>query len=404
MKAGGGPLTSSRLVDRSLTVFLVGEVAVVCVLLVSTALVVQSFMAIMTTDLGFDRTDLVSISYERTRVDPSAASDSQLIRQEMLTAARSVPGVLDAAVSTNATLPLSGGSVRYSVVIPGFGEALQENMLETRMVTPGYFRAMGMQLINGRLFDDADRAGAPLVMLINDVAARRFFPERNPIGQVVTFRGPTTIVGVLRSVRFTGPESDAVPEMYVPADQEAARGRFDAGTLVVRAHGAPAKVASDVRQAIRPILGIEPGEPQFVDDMFRKITAGRRFNTLVMASFGAIAIALAVAGVYGTIAFMVASRYREIGLRFALGATRSRVVSGVLGRTIRKVSIGGALGLFATWAGSNALRGFVFGVGPTEPTAYVEVAALIVLIGILAALLPAVRAARVDPITALRHE
>lgn len=407
MKAGGGVLVSGRRGERSLGSLLVVEITVVSMLLVATTLVVRSFILITTTDLGFDRENVITIEYARSlRESPEASRSSAaaIFRAELLSRVTSLPGVSNAALSTNGSVPLAGSSVRYSLVIPGVGETRADDMLETRMVSPGYFQVMGMRLVQGRLFDSGDRAGAPLVMLINDVAARRFFRDRNPVGEVVTFRGPTTIIGVLNGVHFRGPEAEVQPEMYLPADQEPTRGLMDSGSLVVRTDGNTREVAAAVRDAIRPTLGSEPPQAQFVDDFFRRLTAGRRFNAGVMAAFGFIGIALGIIGVYGTMAFLVTRQGRDIGLRLALGASRSRIMRSVLGVALRRVALGVAMGLTAAWAASNMFRSFVFGIQPTDPSIYAEVASFVVVVGLVAALVPAVRAARLDPVETLRRE
>lgn len=407
MNASGGPVIGGRTIDRSLAGFLVSQVTVVCILLVAATLVVRSFVQVVTADLGFDRQNIATIEYMRT---PAAGSDAAgrieraTLRAELLARAKSVPGVIDAAISVNASVPLSGMSVRYSLVIPGFGEALGGDMPETRMITPEYFGVMGMELLSGRLPGPDDHAGAPSVMLINDVAARRFFPNRDPVGQTVTFRDATTIVGVLRSVHFEGPEGNVRPEMYVPVDQQRLLSPRDIGTVVIRTRRSPHQVAAAVREAIRPVLGVEPGNPQVVDDMFRRLTAGRRFNAAVMAVLGLLGMALGIAGVYGTIQFLVTRKVREIGLRLALGASQTRIMRSVLSIALRRVALGTLLGLTVAWGISGAFQSLVFGITPTDPGTYLQVAGIIALVGTFAALLPAVRAAGLDPVETLRRE
>jgi predicted permease len=407
MKTGGGAVIGGRRRNRLLSVFLAADVAFVCVLLVATALVITSFILVTTADLGFDPRNVMTFPYERALQEVNEADRSAaaaVLRTELLTRARSVPGVISVAIATNASTPLSGGSVRYSIGIPGFGQTTREDWLETRMVTTDYFRVLGMQLIRGRMFEPSDGAGAPNVMLINDVAARRFFPGRDPIGEVVAFRGPTTIIGVLRGVRMNGPEVEMRPEMYTPADQVEPRYQRAAGRLVVRADRDPRSLAAAVREAIRPALDAEPPQPQFVDDDFRRLTAGRRFNAGLMAVFGLIAVAIGATGVYGTMEFVVAQQVRSIGLRMALGASTSHVMRSVLRDAMRRVMLGTVIGLAGAWLVSKAFASFVFGIRPTEPAVYIAVGGLLALVGLAAALVPALHAARLDPLALLRHE
>lgn len=407
MGDGGGPIIGGRRIDRSLAGFLIAEVTVVCVLLVASTLVVRSFIEVLTTDLGFDRQNVATVPFMRGATATSDAAlriEGTTLRNELLAAAKTVPGVIDAAISVNGTVPLSGGSARYSLNIPGYGEALDDDMFETRIVTPEYFNVMGMQLITGRLLESGDHLGTPRVIVINEEAARRFFPGRNPVGQIVRFRTATTVVGVLRSVRFDGPEGEVRPEMYISAEQEHMPLSRLFGSVIVRTAGRPADIGHAVREAMRPVLGAEPGQVQLVDEFFVRLTAGRRFNATVMAVLGLIGVAIGIASVYATMQFIVTRRLREIGLRLALGASRQRIMRSVLGSAIRRVMAGVTLGLFASWMISSALQAVVFGVTPTEPGVYVQVTAALALFGLLAALLPALRAARLDPVETLRRE
>ena len=406
MNSAGGPIIGGRRVDRTLGAFLVAEVTVVCVLLVATTLVIRSFILITTADLGFDRRNVVTIEYQRDAIgsDAERQMTSETLRTALLARTKSVRGVAAAAISVNASAPLAGASVRYSVIIPGVGETRDDDRMETRIVTPEYFSVMGMRLISGRLFGPEDQSGSQPVMLINEVAAQRFFRGRDPIGEIVMFRGPTTIVGVLRSVRFEGPEGDLRPEMYIPAAQERSRLPREMGSIVFRTGGRATEVGAAVREAIAPILGVEPDQPRLVDEHFRRLTAGRRFNATVMGVFGLIAMALGIIGVYGTVQFLVSQQFREFGLRLALGAPRPSVLRLVLGAALRRVMLGTAIGLMVAWAISGAFRSFVFGLSPTEPGVYAQVALFIAFFGLAAAAIPAARAARLDPAETLRRE
>jgi putative ABC transport system permease protein len=249
-------------------------------------------------------------------------------------------------------------------------------------------------------------------MVINDVAARRYFSGRDPLGQVVTLRGSTTIVGVLQGVHVNGPEADVQPEIFTPLTQAPRPavdipqwgGLITVGTLVVRTATDPRRLAPAVEAAITPTLGREPAGTRFVQDSFRRITATRRINALVMALFGVVAVAIAAIGVYGTMAFFVAQQVRGIGVRMALGASPARVLRSVLEGALRRVALGVAIGWAAAWAASSTLESFVFGVRPTDRGVYLAVGGFLAVVGLAAAFVPAVRAARVDPNAALRHE
>jgi putative ABC transport system permease protein len=405
MKASGGSVIGGRRRDRSLSAFLVADVAFVCVLLVATSLVVTTFILVSTADLGFDRRNVMTLDYQRflnevARKDrPHAAA---ALRADLMARASSVPGVTSVAISMNGG-PLSGGSVRYSLIIPGIGETQRDDWLETNMVTPGYFHTMGMEVIRGRPFEASDGSGAPRVMLINDVAVRRFFPDRDPVGQIVTFQGSqTTIIGVLRGVHFDGPEVEVPPAMYTPIDQFA--GAPNIGVLLVRTTGDPRVLSGKVHDAIRPALGgSEPNLPRFIDDGFRRLTAGRRFNAGLMAIFGFIALAIGAIGVYGTTSFVVVQQIPAIGLRMTLGASPTRVLRSVLREALRDVALGVGIGLAGAWALSGALASFVFGIRATDPLVYAAVGGFLAVVGTAAAFVPAMRAARLDPLTALRR-
>jgi predicted permease len=405
----GAPTTSNRRY-RALSGFVVAQITVVCVLLVATALVVTSFILVTTADLGFDRRNLMTVTYQR-QLDGTLEADrpniNRTIRDELLRRVRAVPGVTGAAIATNSSAPLQGSFSRYSLTIPGIGEVKGADAFETRFVTPDYFSVMGMELLEGRLIGSGDRSGAQAVMLINDVAARKFFPNGDAISQVVTFRGPTAIVGILRGVHFDGPEADTRAEMYFPVDQEGPMNRLRValGHLVVRTTGDPRRTAAAVTEAISPALGSAVvSEPRYIDDAFRRITATRRFNAGVMATFGTVAFLIGAIGIYAMMAFLVAQQTRSIGIRMALGASASDVLKSVLNDAVLHVIPGVTVGLGCAWATSSLLRSLVFRVDPTHPAVYLAVAALLILAGLGAALMPALRASRLDPLTTLRVE
>ena len=405
----GGAVIGGRRQQRSLGGFLVAEVAFVTILLVATTLAVTSFVVVTTKDLGFDRHDVMTIYVSHPmpnveKADRQAAA--AVFFADVLDRVRAVPGVKTAGLVSSGSAPLSGNSVRYSVVIPGFGELRGADMFETRGASPEYFSAMGLRLLYGRTFDANDGAGAPAVAVINDLAARRYFPGRDAVGQVITFREKQTrIVGVMQNVRLDGPEADWRTEIYVPLAQEPPVIQGIAQQLVVRTVGPAPGMAPAVREAIRPALGGRTvPEAQFINDDFRRLTADRRFNAGLMSVFGMVAIVIGAIGIYGTMAFVVAQQGRAIGLRMALGASQSNVLRSILSEALWRVAVGAALGLVGARLVASLFTSFVFGVQTTSPAVYAGVGLGLAAMGVLAAFVPARRAAGLDPLAALRAE
>ena len=404
IKNDGGAI-GGRGQRRWLGMFLVAEVAFVVTVLVSTGLVVATFIRLVTMDLGFDRRDVVTFSVTKSQVgvpkaDRAVAAEAFL--NDVTQRAQSVPGVIAAAVVQDG-FPMSGNSAHYSLKLPNGVETGDD--FNFHPVTPDYFHVMGVRLLHGRVIDPSDRVGAPLVAVINDTAARRFFPNGDPVGQIVTFRGPTTIVGVVAATHGLGPEQEVQPELYVPLSQELQANSVPYGDLVVRAAHVTPGLTAQIAAAISPALGNhKPPEPKALDDLFRKMTAQRRFSAAVLSILGVVSAAIAAIGIYGVIAFVVAQQVREIGLRMALGASSRSVLAGVIGGATKYVAAGVLMGLAGARATSRLFASLVFGIAPTDGRVYFAVAVVLLGIGVIAAMAPARRAARVDPLIALRSE
>jgi putative ABC transport system permease protein len=240
-------------------------------------------------------------------------------------------------------------------------------------------------------------------MVINDVMAQRYFRGVNPIGQVVIYDRPTTIVGITRGRRVNGPESDLQPEAFTPLFQK--RGLIAFGSLLIRTQADPRRVEAAVRAAIAPVLGRGMGTPRYSEDDFRRVTEIRRINAQMMGLFGAVAVVVAAIGVYGTMLFHVGQQLRGIGIRMALGASPANMLRSVLRGATLRVSCGVLIGWAISWAASSTLESLMFGMQPTDKGVYFAVAGFLTIVGLSAALIPATRAARVDPITVLlRHD
>lgn len=404
MKQGGAALGAGRGRARWQRVLLVSELAFVVTLLMATALFVTSFVNVVRADLGFSRERLVGYRLSRSlstvEKDARRPAAESFVR-DAITRARAVPDVEDAAF-IDGGLPLFGMMATYSIKIESYGPISGADQLALKEVTPGYFGVAGIRLISGRIFE-ASGPGAPNVAVINEEAAQRFFRGRNPVGEVITFREPTTIVGVVSSVRMSGPEVDLRPELYLPLHQHDVGMGSISGDVIVRL--APGGSVQAVQAALQEMTS--SGQPPRISDLeerFRELTADRRFNASLMTMFGVLALVMAAAGVYGLTSFVVGQQTRSIGLRLAIGATTGRIFRGVLADSGRLLAIGVVIGLASGWAVSRLFASVVFGVTGGEAWLYAAVALTLAVTCLAAAIVPAWRASRVDPVFALRTE
>jgi predicted permease len=386
LKEGVATVTGVR--QRWRTAFLVAEVAFVSVLMVATTLFVSSFIQIVRADLGFDRTNLVAIEFSRRpAADPEA----------LLQALRSTPGVASVAAFSSGRAPLLAGSASTTVQAPGAPPGAEPVQVEFRRVSGAYFDVAGIPVIRGRVFDGAtDTAGGPVV-IIDETLAAQVFGDRDPIGAAIDVRGePSTVIGVVRNVRLGGPERTSGPQLYATTDT------WRGAHYLVRT-GRPAdQVVAGIRHSLAPAVEERYVNVRLLESVFRDLTADRRFNATLMSIFGALALFIGAAGVYGVMASMVAQRTKEIGVRVALGATAGRVTREVLGQTGRYLLVGLVIGLPIAMATSRMFAALLYEVQPTDAFVYVVVSAILLVVGLAAALIPARRAARVDPGHAMR--
>jgi putative ABC transport system permease protein len=281
------------------------------------------------------------------------------------------------------------------------GEFLQAGW---RSVTPGYFAALGIRLKRGRLLNESDLDQGPPVIVITDTMARRVWPGEDPIGRQIQIQGarnPFTVVGVVNDVRAQRLEEEPEPVMYLPYRQVTLRSMW----LTVRAVGAPTSVASAVQREIwaidktLPVANLQP-----LRQLISEIAAQPRLTMLIFGLFASAALALAVVGVYGVVAYSVAQRTREIGVRLALGAQPSRIVRGVLRHGLTLAVLGIAIGLAGAYALARFIAAILYGTEPTDVVTYGAVALTLAACAAGASLAPARRAARVDPVAALRYD
>jgi predicted permease len=272
-----------------------------------------------------------------------------------------------------------------------------------RLVTPGYMETMQIPLRRGRLFAESDSYNAPLVMLINETAAKKYWQGRDPIGthaRLVTMQPWATVVGVVADVKHWGLDEPARPEAYLSLWQ--APGWQN--NLVVRTHGDPNLLAAEVRRQLRAVdASIPPAAIRSMQDVVDNSTALRRFYMMLLTALAAIAVILAAAGIYAQLAYAVSQRTRELGLRMALGAQRSDMVMLVVKQGLVMSLAGALIGLAAAWGLSRLLQQLLFGVTPLDPVSMIGAPLLLLAVAGLASLIPSWRASRTDPAAALRQ-
>jgi putative ABC transport system permease protein len=324
--------------------------------------------------------------------------------QELIRRVESLPGVEQVSLST--VQPLSGVAVNDPFSIEG--RPLDFNNAPVagwQHVTPNFFRALGIPLVAGRDFTDRDNAGASGAAIINEALARRYFPNENPIGKRITLGLPRppwlTIVGVVKDIPHRGLESKAEPDWFLSYLDQPRRH----GYLMARSSSDPASLAAAIRSQVSAIDKDQPVTAiRTMNEVIASTTAPRRFNTLLLAIFAAVALALAATGIYSVISYSVTQRTQEIGVRIALGAQPGDVIRLILKQGLTLTLIGVAAGLLSALAAARVMTGLLYGVTATDPATFVAISLLLVIVATLACYLPARRAARVEPITALRCE
>jgi predicted permease len=405
LKAGGRSFTEGRRKMRLRSALVVSQMALSLVLLIGAGLMIRSFLRLESRDFGY-RTDHV-LTLQASSSSSEMTATMATFLGEVTQRIETLPGV-ESAGAIN-TLPLTGADANRNFTIPGQPELsfAQQNNAEFRVVTPHYPRAMGIRLLRGRYFDERDRQGAPGVVLINETLARRYFPNEDPIGKRISVADAATpetrqIIGVVGDTRHHELALAPGPEIYRPFGQA----DWPFAWIAVRTSGDPLALANAVRGAIwainkeQPINSVVTMEHLAADSL-----APRRANMILLALFAAIALLLSAIGIYGVMAYSVARRTHEIGIRVALGAHERDVLGMVLRQAVLLALGGVALGLSAAFGVTRLMRSLlVEGVSATDPATFVAIPVLLCAVAGLAAYLPAWRASRVDPMVALHYE
>jgi putative ABC transport system permease protein len=387
----------------------IAEFALAVVLVAGAGLLIKSFWRLAQVDPGFRTAGVLKAEYQlpstRYPVDFARWPDFKEIHafdDAVLRRAAALPGVEAAALAGNH--PLDPGFTNSFTIVGRETEAASWPEISIRRVTPGYFRTVGLGLVGGRLLEESDATAAPLVLVINQAAARRFFPDRSPLGQRIAFWGSQrTIVGVVEDERFQGIAEAAPIAVYSPLAQTPSVN--GAGVLLVRTRGDVAGLGPALGRVIREVdpglavFGVEP----LAHTVSRSLSKPR-FTMLVLGMFAALALALAAIGIHGVISYGVVQRTREIGIRMALGARPGLVLRQVAREGLLLAGVGTLLGLVGSFAFGRVLRSLLFGISPVDPITYVGVTLFLAGVAVAASYAPARRAARVDPMVALRAE
>jgi len=397
----GGRSGESRGRKRLWSTLVVSETALALVLMIAATLLVRSFFYLRDTAPGFRVEGLVTAS-----VKPAPGRDSLVYYQRVLDNVRAIPGVASATLAS--TLPLDGDYVAMSLPLEGHQYARPQDwpVLWVRSVDDQYFRTLEIPLRRGRWFDAQDRPGAPRTAIINESMARRFWPGQDAVGKHMgSGDDASEIVGVVADVRHQDATKEGLVEVFYSYRQSSP----PAMTVVVRAAKSvgrdPMRLAPAIGRALAGLDGTSTPVPvrellQVASDRL----APKRLTMAVIAAFAGLALVLAAIGIYGVLSFTVVQRTHEIGVRMALGASRNSVLRMVVGQATAMAACGIAIGIGAALGVSRVLSSLLYGVRSTDPPVFAGVSAVLLAVAAMAAYLPAHRAAKVDPMTALRHE
>ena len=405
LKEGGRAVSASLSRNRMRAALVAGEMALALMLLIGAGLLIKSFVRLENVAPGFQPDRILSLRIGLTSARYGNLQKTSDGLRDILHRIEQVPGV--SSVGSIQWPPLSGlgSATGFSVAGRPTPKPGDEPVTGVSIVTPGYFATMSIPLIKGRLFSDRDRAGAPQVTIVSQSLARQQLPGVDPIGQRLFVQWgrqtPYEIVGVVGDIKHDGLDKESAPNVYFPDAQEPNGG----GTLVIRTGADPMKLAPVIEQVIhgydkdQAIADIQP-----LDVFLSKSVARPRFQSVLLASFAALALLLAAIGTFGVMSYSVAQRAHEIGIRVALGAQRDQVLRLVVGQGLVLALIGTAAGMAGAFVLTRYLRALLFNVSPTDASIFIAVPVVLCAVALGASYFPARKAAGVDPIAALRYE
>jgi putative ABC transport system permease protein len=407
LKESGGRSTAGAGHNRIGRGLVVVEVALALVLLIGAGLTLKSFAQLRSVDLGLDPGEVLTM--QLSLAQPRYAEEARQVNffRQVLERISNMPGVRHAGIVT--PLPLGGESFSLSFTVDGRPrpEPGQQPMSACAMVSPDYFRAMGIPLLRGRQFSEHDAKDSPGVVIIDEKMAASFWGGEDPIGKRIKLGRPESqnpwleIIGVAKSVKSAGIESETKTQLYLPYTQRP----YFYMTLVVRTKGDPTALAPAIRQQIWAVDGEQSVfNLKAMDDVIAESIGTRRISTIFLSVFAVVALCLAAFGVYGVMAYLVTLRTREIGIRMALGAQPYQVLGLIVWQGMLLVLFGIAVGLLLAYILTRFMSSLLYGVSVSDPVVFVTAPMLLCGAALLANALPAWRAMKVDPITTLRYE
>ncbi len=385
---------------------IVGEVAISLVLLVGAGLMIKSFARLQATAIGFNPDNVLTAKISL----PGREYEGKAIGfyEQLLDRARNLPGVESASVAIST--PLSSNSSKAALKIEGrpAPEGEESAVAGYHVIGPEHFDALKIPVLRGRVFTDQDRKGAKRVAIINDTAARRIWPDEEAVGKRIWLsigwekNDFAEIVGVVGDVKYRNVEQTVEPDVYISYLQTVEEAP---SFVLMRTNGNPAALVAGLR---REVLSLDKNVPLYdvktLEERSRDATSRARFTAMLLGVFAAMALLLSAVGIYGVMAYAVAGRTREIGIRMALGAQRADVLRLIMGDGIALTSIGLGLGLAASFVATRILTNQLYGVDATDPVTFAAVSLILAAVALAASYIPARRATRVDPMVALRHE
>jgi predicted permease len=414
LKQGLGRTDADSGGHRTRSILVVSEVALSLMLLVGAGLMIRSFQKLQSVNPGFDARNVLTMNAMVSRAKFISPLEQINFFERVLQRIRTLPGVVSSGVIDD--IPLDNGGSHQPIAIEGrpVVPMSEQPEVDVRLISPGYMSALHVPILGGRDISDADIAGRPDVILISESMARQFWPGEDPLGKRLTLtfypKAVREVVGVVGDVKLDSlDQTRANAALYFPLDQlsVSSNGGWTSFpmTLVVRSVSSSAGMVSPV---VNVVHDVDPAMPLrdilTMDDLVANSVSQQRFNMLLLGAFAGLALLLAAVGIYSVLSYSVKRSVREIGIRLALGARLGDVLRGVVFEGMKPTLLGVAIGAAGALLLGRVLSSLTFGIKPSDPVTFVAVTALLAVIALLASLIPAYRATRVDPMVALRYE